>query len=455
MAHDTTPTLDPDRTARSTPRVKEHRVVFWVLAVLLLGLPTVTLPDSGPWLAVKAFALEAVAIALAVLVFSRGEWTGARVKAAVLNPVNLAALGFLLWVGVSAAGAPIPKFARYEAMRHLGGGLVYFAILYGISARRQLNGFVRLLAVVASLAAIAAFLNAQETSLQAVAGAFHNRQLLAGFLCLLFPLVLIASQLEEETWPKIGLQVAVVIVGAGVMVSFNRSAWFGTVAGVLLLAVLYLVFGREPGTGIQKAQVILPVLIIALTVGLFLMMSRLSGSLSQRAGTLSALSADQSFQWRLGMWDKGLRMFRDRPLAGWGVGSFPIVQAQYPHPAVRTKTQLGILRKGPSLSENAHNTFLQLAAETGIIGVSLFGAVFVAFFVTGFRALRRLRRGFRQGVVMGSMGGVTAMLVSSVGNPAWEFAECSAFLWCMLAVGMVAAGAPDAGRESSGRAERD
>lgn len=446
--------LEPEATPRphethSRPegRTPEHRVVFWMLAALLLALPTVILPASGPWLAAKAFVLEAVAIVLAVLVFSRGEWTAARALAAFRQPVNLAVLAFLVWIGISAAMAELPRLARYEALRHLGGGLVYFAALYGLSARRQLDRVLWLLAGVGSLSAVAAFLNAGETDVQRIAGAFHNQQLLAGFLCLLFPLVLVGSQAERETWPRLGMQVAVVVVGAGILVTQNRSAWFGAAAGLILVAALYLLFGRERGVAVQKAQVILPLVIVALTVGLFLAMSRMSGSLSQRAGTLSALANDQSFQWRLGMWDKAARMIRDRPLTGWGVGSFPVVQAQYPHPAVTGgRTQIEIVRTGHGLSENAHNTWLQLAAETGIPGLLLFVSVYLAFFITALRALPRMKRGFRQAVVMGAVGGAVAQAVSAFGNPSWEFAECSTFLWFVLAVGMVAAGIPEGGR---------
>jgi O-antigen ligase len=175
-------------------------------------------------------------------------------------------------------------------------------------------------------------------------------------------------------------------------------------------------------------------------------MSRLSGSIANRAETVGALATDATFQWRTGMWDKAVRMTRDRPLTGWGVGSFPVQQALYYHPAVPMRSQQVILERGPSLLENAHNTYFQIAAELGLPGIALYLGVFVAFFWTGIRALPRMQRGFRQAVAMGCMGGVAAQMVSAFGSPAWEFAECSAFLWLMLGLGMAAAGVGDRGR---------
>lgn len=443
------PTLpDGDRSSGAAAPFSSHQLVFWTLALLLAAVVTLRLPESGTWLGLKAFLMEVVGVALVVLVFSRRDWTADRVRAVLLAPTNLAVFGFLAWVGLSLALSDIPRLARYEALRYLGGGLIYFAALHGLSGRRQLRGIVLLIAAVGSLAAIAAFLNASEDELQRLSGAFRNQQLLAGFLCLVFPLVLIGSQREEETGSRIVLQVALVIIGAGLLVTQNRSAWLGAGTGVILVGALYLLYGRGPGLGLQKAQIILPVLIVALTVGLFLGMSRLSGSLSARAGTLSGLGHDNSFQWRLGMWSKALRMVRDRPALGWGVGSFPLQQALYPHPAVRGRTQVAILRDGPSLDENAHNTWLQLGAELGVPGLALFLAIYGTFFAATFRALRKQRPGFRKSVVMGAMGGVAAQAVCAFGSPAWEFVECSVFLWFMLAVGLVAA------REGTGSSSR-
>jgi O-antigen ligase len=433
-----------DRTPE--PR-RDHRPAFWVLAVLLLGLPTVTLPPFGPWLAVKAFAMELGAIILAVTALSRGEWSGSRVRSALLQPLNLVILGFVGWIAISAALSSAPARAPYEVMRHLGGALLYFGVLYGLSRRRGPGQLVRLIAVVGSLAAVASFLNAGEGEIERVAGAFHNQQLLAGFLCLVLPLVMAGAAAEPDDNVRLGLRVAVVIIGAGLLVTQNRSAWLGIGVALVLMAGLYWLWGRERGRPLQKGQLIIPVLVVALTVGLFLGMSRLSGSLSRRAVTLSALARDESFRWRLGMWDKAVRMLRDRPWSGWGPGSFALQQALYPHPEVPFRTQIDIARSGATLDENAHNTFLQLGAETGAPGLLLWCGLYFAFVWTALRALRRGKPGFRQALLIGAVGAVAAQGISSFGSPAWEFAECSAFFWVVLALGMLAAGAsdPDAG----------
>ena len=69
-------------------------------------------------------------------------------------------------------------------------------------------------------------------------------------------------------------------------------------------------------------------------------------------------------------------MFKGKPLTGWGIGSFPLFAPYLAQPATP------ILEGGmPSLSQMAHNQYLQLLAETGLIGLVLYlSATLVALF---------------------------------------------------------------------------
>jgi len=446
----------PPRRSRET-----HQGVgglFWLLAGLLVVVTTVPLPHGGIWLGARAFAVELVAIILAVSIVSTGEWTRARVLAAVTALPNLAIGAFLLWVGVSAARSDLPDVSRYEAMRHLSGGLIYFSIVYGFSVRRHLGKLVVVLLVAASLASLLAFLTATEGRLDHLSGALRNHQLLAGLLCLSLPVVLVVSQMDEEPWRRYAAQAAAVVVIAGLLVSKNRSAWLGTVVAIIVLAVLYVRFTRRgQPISIRSHQLLLPLITILLAGGLVFAVAQIQGGLGKRAISLSRLTNDASFQWRLAMWNKGIRMANERPLTGWGIGAYPIQQALFFHPAAPSREQRAILATGPRLTENAHNTYVQLAAELGYPGLLLYLAVFGAFFYTTIKGLRSIRPGFRHTILLGATAAVAGQMVAAVGTPAWEFPECSLFLWVILAFGVAAAGVGSRGREPelSGRSVQD
>ena len=91
------------------------------------------------------------------------------------------------------------------------------------------------------------------------------------------------------------------------------------------------------------------------------------------------------------MWNKALRMANEKPISGWGIGTYPVQQALFFHPAAPSRDQKSILSTGPRLTENAHNTYMQLLAEIGYLGLLSYLAIFGAFFYTTIRALAKTR----------------------------------------------------------------
>jgi O-antigen ligase len=447
----------PDADARPyrQPRRPEEsgryfKIVLWLLGALLIALPTVTLPSTGVWIGLKALALETVGIILAVYIVSAGQWTWPRVRAALLAAPNVAILAFLLWIAISVARPDVhPLFKQmsyFEALRHLGGALIYFAVVYGLSVRRHLSRLLWFLAAAAFLAAIIAFTTYGESIDKKVAGAFQNAQLLAGFLCLILPVMLTASAQDDDVPLRTGAQIAVIVMAAGILVSQNRSAWFGTAAALLVVMFLYLRYHvLEEGIAVRKHALVVPALMVILIMGLAFSMRQVTSLVLARAETLRTVDTDRNVQWRLGMWSKAIRMTRDRPIFGWGIGTFPVQQALYFHPDVPTRSQKSILEGRASLSENAHNTYGQIAAELGIPGLALYLGVLLAFLATAARAVPRVRKGMRRLVLIGTIGAIVAQMVAAVGSPAWEFPEVSLFFWLILGLGMALAGIGERG----------
>src|SRR5439155_26686376 len=91
------------------------------------------------------------------------------------------------------------------------------------------------------------------------------------------------------------------------------------------------------------------------------------------------------------------------------------------------------------LAEEAHNEYLQIAAEIGLVGLGLYLWILGAFFLYGIRGLRRRDEGFRKLVLMGCLAGVAGQAVDALSNPAWRFADVSFLLWLMMGLGVAVA----------------
>ncbi len=65
-------------------------------------------------------------------------------------------------------------------------------------------------------------------------------------------------------------------------------------------------------------------------------------------------------------------------------------------------------------ADKAHNEYLQLWAELGIIGLGIFIWLIISYFSYGIKILTKIKDEYRQGIIIGLMGAVVAVLVDGI-----------------------------------------
>lgn len=184
------------------------------------------------------------------------------------------------------------------------------------------------------------------------------------------------------------LLAAATLLIVGVAASLSRSAIVGLAAA--MLAGGELARRHAPGTLMRTAR---PVMLVAvlLSIAVFAVATRVGpAAIAARFARADIAVAD-----RVTIWRDGVRVLGDFWLTGTGVGTYQTSMAVYQ-------------RSSPGILFNqAHNHFLQLAAEGGVlVAVPAFGALAV-FVVTGWRGLRADRSGvywLRAGAAAGLFG---------------------------------------------------
>jgi hypothetical protein len=186
----------------------------------------------------------------------------------------------------------------------------------------------------------------------------------------------------------------------------------------------------------QKHKFVLPVMLVVASIGFFALMATQNSGIVDRASTLSSVSSQPSVQGRIQQnWAGAMQMIRERPLTGWGAGQFPVYQLYFTQSGNHVADGIPTATR-VSLSEQAHNFYLQTAAELGLPGLLLMLGVLGSFLVAGLHRVDKMDSGIRQSLLMGSMAAVVAFAVDAVGSPSWQFGQVSMFLWLMLGVGV-------------------
>lgn len=273
-------------------------------------------------------------------------------------------------------------------------------------------------------------------------GSFHDHQLYGAFLMLVTPIMLTTALTPTNPTRRIAAQAALLVCLVCLVVSRTRASWIGEAVALLTFAGLFL--GTRPRAkraplgsrgwpnlssgAVLAAACLAAVLLVSFQQGL---------PLAQRARTLTSsawLGRDESFAWRLVSWRGTYAMLQARPLTGWGIGSYPVLRGRFV--SVARAPDL-VLAQGPTLSDQAHDSYLQLGAELGWPGLACWLGALLAFFVTSFQALRRGEGNVRHYVLMGGLAAVVGQTVDALANPAWQYGEVSLFLW--VVIGLTAA----------------
>lgn len=246
-------------------------------------------------------------------------------------------------------------------------------------------------------------------------GPYVNHNHYAGIMEMLVPvpLVLAFSRLVPEKARTIA-GIAASIMVATIFLSGSRG---GMIAIFAELAVLATVLLR------QKRNLRIAIATGAFAVVLISLLSWLGGKeLTARVSSISSETRTEiSGGMRLSIARDAFRMFRHKPLLGWGLHTFPVVYPQFRS----FYTNFFI--------NEAHNDYMQLLTELGVLG---FG-VMVWFLVLLYRrALRKIANWTSQvtgALALACMLGVTGILVHSFfdfnlqipANAAWFYVYCS------------------------------
>ncbi len=412
----------------------QNRLVAAVLAMVAL-MPLVALPAEMRRPGAAALVFETFAILLMATLLWRSQWNlqKDRVIAFLKTGVNLPVLLLLGLAVVSCAVSPQKAYSAQETLRLGAGVLLYFVVTYQFRRSEYLAKLVDVLVFLALVTSLLGFAQFASSSTKYATGMFGDHQLFGSFLMLLLPIVGITAITETKTNRQLTAQVATIMTAACLLLTHTRSAWIGGAAGLLALGLLTTyALSRHSRIGARKHEWAIPVMLLFVGAGFFLTVSPDTGSILERADTLTQAGKETGWQYRADKARGSLAMIRERPLTGWGIGLYPYYQRQF--------TGSGAALAGgyvkPFLNEEAHNLYLQTAAELGIPGLVLLCGIVVMFLGMGLARLRGMEAGLRRNLLLGSMASMVAFAIDAAGSPAWQLGQNSMFLWLILGIGV-------------------
>jgi putative inorganic carbon (HCO3(-)) transporter len=249
-----------------------------------------------------------------------------------------------------------------------------------------------------------------------------NPNLLAGYLIpgVVFSLVAIFTW---RSWLQKASAGTIFIVNTACLIlTFSRGGWIGL--SVALLAVMALLFywwnQRIPAFWRTWS---LPIIFGSL-IGLLTLAAIFIEPVRLRVLSIFVDRQDSSNNFRRNVWDAVFQMIHDRPILGIGPGhnAFNQVYPFYQHP------------RYSALS--AYSIFLEVAVETGFLGLASFLWLIIVTFNAAFMQMRLLQQSRNtEGLwLIGAIASLLGMLAHGTVDTVWYRPEINTLWWLIVAL---------------------
>lgn len=380
---------------------------MWVICLILVFAPLL----EGGTTHVAAMVIRLLVLVLAALYFTKSIRNG--VVTIPHLPLDISVAVFLILAGGSAIGSAY-RHQSVQWLIVLGGyaALLYFIVFF-------INGWKDVIRLVAVFSAVAvgestlALVQFFMLELPRPNGTFFNPNFLAGYLAAVFGIILGTGMCFR--WPRYArLNILPSLRSPhGINETMTRRSsnvlLFGVwICTLILLAVAILITGSRGGL---LAAIIATMCVCILqlrqwgiaVVGLVIVaVLFIPNPLSSRITAEHRINPESYARWQI--WHQSGQAVLQNPL-GYGVGLYQYVYPRYAFPI-----EGQIVRYG-KVAQTAHNEYIQIAVELGILGLAvfLFG---ILQLLKEIRLVFRARlRHWQRGLVVGVCAAITGVLV--------------------------------------------
>ncbi|MBR4147418.1 MAG: O-antigen ligase family protein [Bacteroidales bacterium] len=201
-----------------------------------------------------------------------------------------------------------------------------------------------------------------------------------------------------KTSRRIVILGVVALLSLAMVLSSCRAAWVSLAAA---LAVLICVLLRIKFRWIFTTVVILTGLFFAFQHQIIDALEHnsqdASGDVVENIQSITNISTDASNLERINRWQSAFRLFAERPVFGWGPGTYQFVYAPYQMSKEKTIISTNAGDKG-----NAHSEYIGPLSEQGFIGSLLVFILVITVVYTGLKAYRRAKNKKAKVLVLGA-----------------------------------------------------
>lgn len=415
------------------------KIIMTIILLLVIGTPLLYARFVyNPWFisTMKITFIQAlVIIAASLYLLTEGKYK------LVKSGLNYPVIAFIIACTISLLSSIDIYISLYSLFTVILLAGLYVLVPNVVRERKQIRKIMVSLIFVSgfiSIYGIVQYFGIDLVNLKVVgsgyiSGPFENRNVLASFLVFTMPVS--AGFLFEKISKKLKIMVGLVAIITLIVLIYTRTrgAWVGFMGAMAFFAgAKLMVDGRMKkifkSLFSKKSLIIISLMVICLGLLIRYDYNKKRHSFTKKFLSIADLK-DPATRHRFVMWRTGIDIIKEHPLLGTGIGTFKKI-----HPKYQSK-YLGTEKYGrfEGLSRFIHNDYLEITANTGILGLGTFLWLIVTLYWTGLKRLKQISESkYSPNLLIIILSSLTAVLIHSFFHYSFYLPATSMLFWLWL-----------------------
>jgi O-antigen ligase len=380
-------------------------------------------------------------LGLLLLVYVLRYLGGFRTDLPVLrHPVTLAIYFNLAWMAVTiiSSSDPLVSLKFFVSRLWFIAGF-YFVAIEIFRKRGNLTRYVWL--YIASFSVVMLYtlirhsgygLDNQMMSHSMMQPFYKDHTSYGATLAFLLPVLItfFAITKKGDLYSRFLLVLIILFFLTATLFSYTRAAWVSLIGGLGVWLVIKLRIRFEiialAGAGlIVLFFVFKPMIVMELEQN----RTKSSGDLTEHVQSIYNISNDQSNLERINRWSCAIRMWQERPVMGFGPGTYQFEYGRFQRSFERTEISTNFGSRG-----TAHSEYLGPLSESGVLGLVSFLLIIVTTVYTGIRVHRRAKSRTIRILSLGILIGLVTYYIHGILNNFLDTDKASALFWGFTAM---------------------
>lgn len=381
---------------------------------------------------------EPLLFGVMIVFFFKLIFEGGFDKRITRHPVTLAIIFQLVWMVLTSLTSEMPVVSiKYTIARLWFVVAFYFVSTQIFQKKKNIRFWIWLFTVPLSIVIIYSIIqffnyNIDKNALYWVMQPFFKDHTIYGaVIAMMLPLMFVFA-FDKSYQPKARFTSLIFfsIILIGIIVSYTRAAWL-SVAGAYCIYMIYFfkIHWKLVALGVFVSLGVLGFYKDDIMMKVAQNKQSSSKNIKEHLKSVSNIKNDASNLERINRWSAALRMFKDKPVLGFGPGTYRFQYAPY-----QRSYELTYVSTNAGTLGNAHSEILGPLAESGLIGALNYVLIVILTIVTGNRVYKTAKSRQVKFLAIGSLIGLFTYFLHSFLNNFLDQDKASAPFWSLIAI---------------------